>query len=154
MYLIPVWGRYVIFLIIVGSGFQIFLFKKKSTMGPGLWKLEISNNRSGLGFLNVSEQWVWGESGGYNAFEGMYTISGLYQKPYPISYWVLLIISVLWQKPSQSLLIFYPVLRNEMFNFFYFHKTYWHSGFRVHGLWNCNPKFKERILLTKSFGKA
>jgi hypothetical protein len=58
MYLIPVWGRYVIFLIIVGSGFQIFLFKKKSTMGPGLWKLEISNNRSGLGFLNVSEQWV------------------------------------------------------------------------------------------------
>jgi hypothetical protein len=33
-------------------------------MGPGLWKLEISNNRSGPVFLNVSEQWVWGESGG------------------------------------------------------------------------------------------
>jgi hypothetical protein len=28
----------------------------------GLWKLEISNNRSGLGFLNVSEQRVWGGS--------------------------------------------------------------------------------------------
>jgi len=30
-------------------------FIKKSTMGPDLWKLEISNKRLGLGFLNVSE---------------------------------------------------------------------------------------------------
>ncbi len=39
-------------------------FIKKSTMGPGLWKLEISNKRLGLGFLNVSEagpgvQCIW-----------------------------------------------------------------------------------------------
>ncbi len=29
-------------------------------MGPDLWKLEISNNRSSPSFLNVNEQWVWG----------------------------------------------------------------------------------------------
>jgi hypothetical protein len=29
-------------------------------MGLVLWKLEISNNSLILGFLNVSEQWVWG----------------------------------------------------------------------------------------------
>jgi hypothetical protein len=55
---------------------------------------------------------------GFNTFEGGYTISGLYQKPCPISYWVFKIIPVFWQKPSQSFLIFYPVLRNEIFNFF------------------------------------
>jgi hypothetical protein len=47
-------GGYVIFLIIVRS--QSSIFKKKSTMGLGLWKLEISNNRLGLGFFNVREQ--------------------------------------------------------------------------------------------------
>jgi hypothetical protein len=61
----------------------------------------------------------------FNAFEGKYTILGLYQKTHPIAYWVFLIIPVLRQKPSQSLLIFYSILRNEIFNFFYFHKTYW-----------------------------
>jgi len=45
----PVWGGYVIFLIIVGSGFQVSLIKK-SKMGLGLWKLEISKNTLGLGF--------------------------------------------------------------------------------------------------------
>jgi hypothetical protein len=60
-------------------------------MGLGLWKLEISNNRSGPGFLNVSEQWVQGRSWGFNAFEGMYTISGFYQNPtqYPIEFFKL-----------------------------------------------------------------
>lgn len=31
-------------------------------MGPSLWKLEISNDSSNSGFLNVSEQQVWGGS--------------------------------------------------------------------------------------------
>ncbi len=40
-----------------------FFFKKSAT-GPGLWKLEISNNRLISDFLNVSEQQVWGGFGG------------------------------------------------------------------------------------------
>jgi hypothetical protein len=145
------WGRVCNFFD--NSRVQVSdFFFQKSTTGPGLWKLEISNNRSG--FFKCKWATVVRRVGGFNAFEGGYTISGLYQKPGPISSWVLSIILVLWQKHSQSLLIFYPVLRNEIFNFFHFHKTYWHLGFRVHGLWNSNPKFKERILLTKSFEKA
>ncbi len=88
----------------------------------------------------------------FNAFEGRFTILGLYQKQYPIKFFKLF--RFFDKNPLNHSWIFYPVPTNEYSIFFYFHKTYWHLEFRVHGIWNYNPKFKERILLTKSFGKA
>jgi hypothetical protein len=41
---------------------------------------------------------------------------------YPIEFFILF--QFFEKKPSQSLLISYLVYRNEIFNFFYFHKTY------------------------------
>jgi hypothetical protein len=45
----PVWGGYVIFFDNSRVQVSDFFFQKSAT-GPGLWILEISNNRSGPGF--------------------------------------------------------------------------------------------------------
>ncbi len=137
----------------MGPSFRFFIY---FLIHNGSKYMEIRNFKWQMEFGFFKCKWATSvrRVQGFNAFEGGYTILGLYQKSRPIAYWVFKIIRVLWQKPSQSFLIFYSILRNEIFNFFYFHKTYWHLGFNVHGLWNCNPKFKERNLLTKSFGKA
>jgi hypothetical protein len=54
----PVWGRVCNFFD--NSRVPVSDFFKENPQ----WKLEISNNRLGPGFINVSEQRVWGGSGG------------------------------------------------------------------------------------------
>jgi hypothetical protein len=61
-------------------------------MGPGLWKLEISNDRSSLGFLNVNEQWVWGRSTGSMHLKAGKQFCDFIKKPaqYPIEFFKLI----------------------------------------------------------------
>jgi hypothetical protein len=60
-------------------------------MGPGLWKLKISNDRSSLGFLNVNEQWVWGGSRGSMHLKAGIQFRGFIKNPaqYPIEFFKL-----------------------------------------------------------------